>query len=265
MVYQDVSAAAYAVLTCPDPFVKVRLTAQALRQWRQGRLPRHFNVQMPDRPARPAKPALLLPKYMAKRRKGGSSAGRLALLHALAHIELNAIDLAWDMIGRFGAGFPDQFTVDWLSVARDEAKHFLLLSRRLKTLGMAYGDLPAHDGLWEAALKTSHDSLARLAIVPLVFEARGLDVTPKTIERLEIVEDFISAAILKIIYADEINHVRIGTVWFQHICYARKEDPESSFHNAVRTYLKGTLRPPFNDKARISAGLLPNFYQPIAM
>ncbi len=269
----SVIAAAHAVLTCPDPFKKVRLTAKAMQQWRRGTFSQSPNLNkalnlgcaMPDRPARLAKPELMLPKQMPKRGKGGSESGRIALLHALAHIELNAIDLAWDMIGRFCNDFPAQFIADWLSVARDEAKHFLLLSRRLKALGSAYGNLPAHDGLWEAATKTRHDSLARLAIVPLVFEARGLDVTPQTIERLETAKDFISARILEIIYNDEINHVRIGAIWFEHVCHARNEQPELAFHNAVKTYLKGTLRPPFNDKARISAGLLPNFYQPIAM
>ncbi len=265
MSYSNIAAAAHGVLTCPEPLEKVHLTARIIRQWRRGELSQCFDIAMPDRPSRPVKPELMLPRLMPKRGKGGSESGRIALIHALAHIELNAIDLAWDMIGRFGSGFPIQFTADWLSVARDEAKHFLLLSRRLKALGSIYGDLPAHDGLWEAAAKTSHDSLARLAIVPLVFEARGLDVTPQTIERLETAGDFASAAVLKIIYNDEINHVRIGAIWFKHICYARNEQPESAFHYAVKTYLKGQLRPPFNDKARISAGLLPNFYQPIAM
>ena len=265
MSHTSVAHAAHAVLSCADPLGKVRLTAAAMRQWRQGSLPISFDVVMPARPARPATPELLKPNQMPKRGKGGSAAGRVALIHAIAHIELNAIDLAWDMIGRFGAGFAPDFTADWLSVARDEAKHFLLLTRRLRALGSRYGAFPAHDGLWEAAAKTSHDVQARLAIVPLVLEARGLDVTPQTIERLKSGGDSASAKVLTIIYHDEINHVRIGNQWFLHVCHARNDDPESVFRNAVATYLRGELKPPFNDKARISAGFLPNLYQPLAM
>ena len=151
---------------------------------------------------------------MPRRRNFGSQAGRIALIHALAHIELNAIDLAWDIIARFHDNrLPRAFYDDWVGVAAEEAEHFALLADRLAALGAAYGDLPAHDGLWEAAAATAHDLLARLAIVPLVLEARGLDVTPEMILRLERADDTASAAILGRIYQDEIGHVAVGMRW----------------------------------------------------
>jgi uncharacterized ferritin-like protein (DUF455 family) len=256
--------AAFAVLSAADPRQKVRLTAQVARLARQNGLAHRFERAMPDRPGRPAVPALLAPNQMPKRGKAGSPASRIALLHALAHIELNAIDLAWDIIGRFGAAFPAAFAVEWLKVAADEAKHYLLLTRRLRQLGAAYGDLPAHDGLWEACTKTNHDAIARLAVVPMVFEARGLDVTPQLMDRLRTAGDKQSAAVLEIIYRDEIGHVATGTGWFMVACRNAALHPESTFHDMIRTYLRGGLKPPFNHKARISAGLLPQFYTCLA-
>jgi uncharacterized ferritin-like protein (DUF455 family) len=257
-------AAAHAVLSAADPRQKVRLTAGFARRARRGGLAHVFGQAMPARPGRPARPLLLTPNKMPKRGKAGSPASRIALLHALAHIELNAIDLAWDIIGRFGADFPPAFTIDWLKVAADEAKHFLLLSRRLRQLGAAYGDLPAHDGLWEACTKTNHNAIARLAVVPMVFEARGLDVTPQLMERLRNAGDLASVAILEIIYRDEIDHVATGTRWFHSACADAALHPESTFHDMIRTYLRGGLKPPFNHNARISAGLLPNLYTCLA-
>ena len=159
---------------------------------------------------------------MPKRGKGGSERGRIAMLHALAHIEFAAIDLAFDLAGRFGAGFPPAFVDDWFDVGADEAMHFALLDRRLRALGSHYGALPAHDGLWEAAEATAHDALARLAVVPMVLEARGLDVTPATIARFEAAGDARSAAILGRIYRDEIRHVAAGTLWFRIGCESRR-------------------------------------------
>ncbi len=256
--------AAHIVLSAADPRDKVRLTARAARQARLDGLAHRFDVAMPVRPGRPARPELLPPNKMPKRGKAGSPASRIALLHALAHIELNAIDLAWDIIGRFGAQFPQSFADDWLKVAADEARHFFLLTRRLRSLGAAYGDLPAHDGLWEACTKTQHDALARLAVVPMVFEARGLDVTPQLIERLRTAGDLASVAVLEIIYRDEISHVATGTRWFGWACAEAKLHPESTFQDMIRTYLRGGLKPPFNHKARILAGLLPDFYTCLA-
>ncbi len=256
--------AAHAVLTQADPREKVRLTATFARAARAGKMVGAYDVKMPERPGRPPTPLLLTPNKMPKRGKAGSPASRIALLHALAHIELNAIDLAWDIIGRFGDQFPPAFTTDWLNVAADEAKHFLLLIRRLRQLGAAYGDLPAHDGLWEACSKTSHDAIARLAVVPMVFEARGLDVTPQLMERLRAAGDLQSVAILDIIYKDEIIHVATGTKWFHTACRNAGLHPESTFQDMIRSHLRGGLKPPFNHKARISAGLLPEFYTCLA-
>ena len=156
---------------------------------------------------------------MPKRRAFGSPAGRIALLHALAHIELNAIDLGWDIVARFSSeALPRAFFDDWVGVASEEAVHFELLARRLGDFGARYGDLPAHDGLWEAAAATADDLLARLAVVPLVLEARGLDVTPEMAARLERVGDPESAALLRRIYRDEIGHVAAGVRWFDRLC-----------------------------------------------
>jgi uncharacterized ferritin-like protein (DUF455 family) len=200
---------------------------------------------------------------MPKRRAGGSTASRVALLHALAHIELNAIDLAWDMVARFaasGAGFHD----DWVRVAADEARHFTLLCGRLAAHGAAYGDLPAHDGLWQAAEATSGDLGARLAIVPMVFEARGLDVTPAMIQRLDATGDAESAAVLRVVLEDEVAHVAIGLRWFEAECAATASEPVAAWQALVRRYYRGALKRPFNDAARLAAGLGPAFYGPLA-
>ena len=202
---------------------------------------------------------------MPKRRNFGSTAGRIALLHALAHIELNAIDLAWDILARFGeTGLPRGFCDDWVGVAAEEAEHFALLAGRLMALGAAYGDLPAHDGLWEAAAATAHDLLARLAVVPLVLEARGLDVTPEMILRLERAGDAASAAVLRRIYQDEIGHVAVGLRWFEWLCRRRGLDPAAAFHDRVRRYFTGALKPPFNRAARDAAGFPAEYYEPLA-
>jgi uncharacterized ferritin-like protein (DUF455 family) len=202
---------------------------------------------------------------MPRRRNFGSHTGRIALLHALAHIELNAIDLAWDIVARFhDADLPRGFFTDWLGVAAEEAEHFALLSARLAVLGSFYGALPAHDGLWEAAAATAHDLIARLAVVPLVFEARGLDVTPDMTRRLERTGDLESAAILGRIYHDEIGHVAIGARWFNAICDRRGLDPEATFHDQVRRCFRGALKPPFNHAARDQAGIPAGFYEPLA-
>ncbi|HEX9535906.1 MAG TPA: ferritin-like domain-containing protein, partial [Stellaceae bacterium] len=218
----------------------------------------------PPRPARPERPQLRPPKEMPKRRAFGSPAGRIALLHALAHIELNAIDLAWDIIARFsGEALPHAFFDDWVGVATEEAVHFELLAERLADFGARYGDLPAHDGLWESAAATADDLLARLAVVPLVLEARGLDVTPEMAATLERVGDPESAAVLRRIYCDEIDHVAAGVRWFDELCRARGLIPEETFRKLVRRYFKGELKPPFNREARAAAGFPARYYEPL--
>jgi uncharacterized ferritin-like protein (DUF455 family) len=225
------------------------------RAWRAGNLTHEFDRVMPDRPLRPDRPILLAPNKMPKRRRGGSAAGRIAMLHAFAHIEYVAIDLALDMTGRFGKGQPRNFVTDWLGVAADEAMHFALLDRRLHALGSHYGALPAHDGLWDAAKATAHDLMARLAVVPMVLEARGLDVSPATIARFNQTGDTVSAAILNRIYHDEIRHVGIGSHWFANLCDSHGELPGKQWEALVRKHFRGLLKLPFNDSARESAGL----------
>jgi uncharacterized ferritin-like protein (DUF455 family) len=253
-----------AVLNAADPARKVALSRAVAARWRRGGMTVGA-AHSPARPARPERPVLHPPRDMKRRRNLGAPAGRLALIHALAHIELNAIDLGWDIVARFSAAsLPRQFFDDWVGVAAEEAEHFALLDARLLALGGAYGALPAHDGLWEAAAATAGDLLARLAVVPLVLEARGLDVTPAMIRRLERAGDDDSAAILARIYADEIGHVAVGVRWFDRLCRERGLDPAATFRDRVRRYFSGALKPPFNDTARREAGLPADYYAPLA-
>lgn len=260
----SLSEATCRVLGCPQPSEKARLTAAFVAAWRAGAIKDIGQEQPPVRPARPAEPALKAPRELAKRKITQAPAGRIALLHALAHIELNAIDLAWDIVARFNeVALPRAFYDDWLQVAEEEAKHYSLLAERLETLGSHYGALPAHDGLWQAAQDTAHDLLARLAVVPLVLEARGLDATPAMIQRLKAVNDEESAAVLEVIYQDEIGHVAIGRRWFLWACQAHQLDPRRAWADAVRRHFKGQLKPPFNEAARREAGLEPEDYLPL--
>jgi len=253
------------VLAAAEPARKVALSTAAAAAWRSGAIAEIGHAPPPARPARPPRPMLLPPRGMPKRRAGGAAATRVALLHAVAHIELNAIDLAWDLVARFADCAPPRaFFDDWVAVAAEEAKHFGLLASRLEALGATYGDLPAHDGLWEAAEATAGDLLARLAVVPLVLEARGLDVTPAMIARLEAAGDDESAAVLKIIYADEIGHVAAGHRWFLHVCAKAGLAPAHTYQRLVRQYFKGAFKPPFNTLARDAAGLPAAFYEPLA-
>lgn len=260
----DVSEACRAVLLAGDPVAKIQAARRAARDWRLGRLDFAFSTSMPDRPNRPDKPELLPPNKMPKRGKAGSDRARIALIHALTHIEFAAIDLAFDLVGRFGVAFPTEFTNDWMRVGADEAMHFALLDRRLRSLGSHYGALPAHDGLWEAAEATAHDAMARLAIVPMVLEARGLDVTPATIVRFEEIGDLRTAAILNRIYSDEIRHVSAGTTWFEFVAENMGVNPSTHWKWLVNRYFRGSLKPPFNDSARVAAGLTQDYYAGIA-
>ncbi len=251
-----------SILATADPAAKARAARALAAAWRAGNAPATAFGRPEMRPARPARPELRLPRDMPKRKAGGSAEKRIALLHALAHIELNAIDLAWDMVARFGnADLPQAFLDDWVKVGDEEARHFELLSARLADLGAAYGDLPAHDGLWQAAEETAHDLLARLAIVPLVLEARGLDVTPKMILDFERFGDGESAAILRIIYRDEIGHVAIGMRWFERLARDRGLDVVDAWHDLVRRHFKGVLKPPFNRTGRDEAMMPAAFYE----
>ncbi|MEZ5907991.1 MAG: ferritin-like domain-containing protein [Hyphomicrobiaceae bacterium] len=265
--FDTLAEGARRIVTASDPVEKVRLAYETAHDWFARRLSLGTVSQhrpMPDRPGRPERPELLPPRDMPKRSTGGLK-GRIALLHSLTHIELNAVDMTWDLVGRFfDAHLPQSFFDNWVQVGLEEAKHYTLLQARLQALGAAYGDLPAHDGLWQTAQETGHSLLARVAVVPLVLEARGLDVTPSMIRSLEDAGDRHSAAVIAIIYRDEKRHVAFGAKWFRFLCEREGRPPEPTFHALVRTHFRGRIKPPFNDRARSEAGLTPGFYRPLA-
>ena len=258
------------VLLTADPRQKANRARQMRRNWLATGLVGNAPPSLPDTPARPTTPKLVPPPDVPRRRLG-TPKGRGTLLHAIAHIELNAIDLAADMIVRF-SNHPAianedlaDFISDWSSVCDDEARHFILLADRLNMLNVKYGDYPAHNGLWEAAESTKENFPARIAIAPLVLEARGLDVTPGMIKRLQSVGDKESVAVLEVIYAEEIGHVAIGAKWFKYIAAQQSEPAESYFHTLVRKHFKGQIKSPFNEKARTLAGLSRTYYEPLAV
>lgn len=268
----SVQTAAAQVLSTADPTAKAEAARACAAAWNAGTLspPNRGDVcTANDRPARPERPELLAPGQVPRRRLG-TLAGRFALLHAVAHIEFNAIDLAFDMVVRFGGDTRIEdsdrhdFVSNWITVGDDEARHFQMVRERLAELGGDYGDLPAHDGLWEAAHATRNDVAARLAIAPMVLEARGLDVTPGMIEKLKSVGDQQSAAILEVIYTEEVAHVAAGRKWFEMVCKAEGKNPRDHFHHLVKTYFKGELKRPFNTDARDRAGVPGDWYEPLA-
>ena len=217
----------------------------------------------PDQPARPATPELLNPRDVPRRRPN-SPTGRIALLHAVAHIELNAVDLHWDIIARFThVPMPLGFYDDWVKAADDEAKHFNLMCDCLEALGSHYGAMPAHAFMWQAAQDTAADLLGRLAVVPMVLEARGLDVTPGMIDLFANAGEAQALAALKTIYAEEVSHVAYGSKWFNWLCGRDNLDPKDAFHALVGRYFHGSLKPPFNEEKRAEAGIPPDFYWPL--
>jgi uncharacterized ferritin-like protein (DUF455 family) len=263
-VTRSAAEAIRAALLTANPREKVMATRALVRGWRRGALAFAFDCPMPERPAWPSELALLPATRMPKRGKAGSERTRIALWHSLAHIEFVAIDLALDMAGRFGGERGPGFVSDFLSVAADEAMHFALLARKLVRLGSRYGALPAHDGLWEAAHATRGDCGARLAVVPMVLEARGLDVTPAMLERVRAQGDEDGARILERILDDEIRHVAIGTKHFVAWANETGKSPEKSWKSLVQEHFRGRLKPPFNDSARLAAGLSRSFYASLA-
>ncbi|HXH04090.1 MAG TPA: ferritin-like domain-containing protein [Candidatus Competibacteraceae bacterium] len=246
--------AAQAILAVRDAEDKRRFTVAAGAAWSAGLLglEARESVQPIGMPGRPERPRLVHPRQVP-RRAIHTVEGRAALIHAIAHIEFNAINLAWDAVYRF-RGMPRDYYSDWVQVACEEAAHFALLRERLKAYGHDYGDFDAHDGLWEMAVKTAHDPLLRMALVPRVLEARGLDVTPGMIERLSRAGDTETVAILRVILRDEVGHVAIGSRWFKHCCAQRGLEPEPIFQRLLAEYLSGPPRGPFNEEARLKAG-----------
>ena len=247
-----------AARTCLDastPESKVAATFAAAEAFARGALsiPDHAAAPNPiGMPGRPARPILVHPRELPKR-GFGSNEGRAAFVHAIAHIEFNAIDLAWDAVYRF-RGLPQAFYADWVSVASDEARHFMLLRERLQQLGHDYGDFDAHNGLWEMAEKTAHDGLTRMALVPRVLEARGLDVTPAMIVKLRGLGDDATVAILEVILREEVAHVAAGSRWFRWYCERAGVEPLPTFRELLGQYARAALVGPFNLTARSEAG-----------
>ncbi len=245
--------AAAACLAEADPDLKVERGLDLARRWRAGACT--LEADAPIRPVaavgRPSRPALVSPRELPRRGTGGER--HLALLHAIAHIEFNAINLAWDAVHRF-RGLPRAFYDDWVRVAEEESRHFLALRARLRDLGQDYGDLPAHDGLWQAATLTAGDPLLRMALVPRVLEARGLDVTPGMMARLDAAGDRATVKALEVVLAEEVGHVAAGGRWLRHLCRERGLDPEAAFFDILETRMPRVVRGPFNREARRAAG-----------
>lgn len=246
---------ALACLAEPDPELKSSAVNRLFLHWQQGELTLdvaaklHSDLAIPGRPAKP----VLVPPLQVKRRAMNTLAGRAALIHALCHIEFNAINLALDAIWRFD-GMPTDYYADWLKVASEEAGHFNLLKDHLQHLGFSYGDFDAHNSLWEMVDKTKHDVLARMALVPRTMEARGLDALPALRAKLAQAGDELAASILDITLRDEVGHVAIGNRWFNYLCQQQGVAPLPTFEALCVTYLAPKLRGPFNLAARREAG-----------
>lgn len=246
------------VLTCLlacDVDAKLALVAALAADWRQGRLTSgngHVPPEPINEPGRPDKPTLVSAREV-EQRKVSTLEGRAALIHSLAHIEFNAINLALDAVYRF-RGLPKEYYDGWVQVAAEEAYHFTLLRDHLRTFGFDYGDFTAHNGLWDMAMKTAHDPLVRMALVPRVLEARGLDATPAIMHKLASCGDKRAVEILDIILRDEIGHVRIGNRWYAWLCAQRGVEPIATFRQLLREYSAPQFRPPFHRNARLAAG-----------
>jgi len=238
-----------------DPWRKAAGVASLYAAWQKDQLALNVDAQLfasTNIPGRPDAPKLVSPLQVEKRSMR-SEEGRAALIHALAHIEFNAINLALDAVWRF-AGMPQQFYIDWLKVAAEEAYHFGLLDGYLDKLGYKYGDFSAHNSLWEMAERTQNDVLARIALVPRTMEARGLDASPPLRNKFAQIGDTAAAEILDIILRDEIGHVAIGNHWFNWLCEQRGLEPIASYEILAKQYNAPALRKPLNMEARRKAG-----------
>ena len=258
IVGSEARASALAVLQHTEALAKAQAAQGLWRAWQAGALPCDPLARLDEPlglPGRPLRPRLVAPKDLPQRPMH-TPEGHAALIHAVAHIEFNAIQLALDAVWRFG-GLPLDFYADWLRVAQEEATHFLLLHERLGELGHDYGDFDAHDGLWQMCEKTRHDALARMALVPRLLEARGLDATPPMQAKLRQRGDLRTVAILDIILRDEVGHVAIGNHWFRHLCRVQGLEPLAHFKALARAHGAPRLKPPFNDEARRRAGFEP--------
>jgi uncharacterized ferritin-like protein (DUF455 family) len=248
-------AAARACLDAASPDEKPACTFEWAQAFASGELTVEADAGAPEpirMPGRPPTPKLVHPRDLPKR-GFGSIEGRAAFIHAVAHIEFNAIDLAWDAVYRF-RGMPAEYYADWVSVANDEARHFTMLRAQLRELGYDYGDFDAHNGLWEMAEKTAGSALARMALVPRVLEARGLDVTPGMIVKLRSLGDDATADILEVILREEVGHVAAGSRWYRWHCERAGVEPRARFRELLQEYATGVLHKPFNTEARLAAG-----------
>lgn len=246
--------AAESCLSATSIADKIRFTQQISQLWQNNQL--SLDSMAPPKaitqPGLPNKPVLIAPSEVPRRHLG-TQAGLIALIHAVAHIEFNAINLAWDAVYRF-RNLPKQYYQDWIQVATEEAHHFQLLHQRLLELGSDYGFLPAHNGLWDMAIRTAFDPMVRMALVPRVLEARGLDVTPNMIQKLQQAGDKKTVTILEIILRDEIGHVAIGSHWFKYFCEQRGLDSEQTFRELIHRYFTGQIVGPFDYQIRAQAG-----------
>jgi len=252
----DLRTAALAVLLEPDPPRKVSAARALWEHLSQHTLNTELQIAEPrGLPGRPERP-FLVPPQQAPLRSAFSTKGRAALLHAIAHIEFNAINLALDAVWRF-SGMPAEYYLDWLRVASEESLHFTLLTEHLSSLGQAYGDFDAHNGLWDMAERTAHDVTARMALVPRILEARGLDVTPAMQNKFAQAGDTRSVEILSIILEDEIGHVAVGNRWYRWCCERDGRDPEHYGDAIAKQHRAPRINPPLNESARLAAGFTP--------
>lgn len=252
---ENLFTAALACIECSDLENKISLTNNYKLLWDQHSLdlkPLESGAKKIQSPGLPDNLTLVQPKNLARRRLG-SLQGKAALIHAICHIEFNAINLAWDAIYRF-QNMPYDYYNDWIRVAFEEAKHFNLLNTYLKELGFSYGDFPAHNGLWELAVITDYDVIVRMALVPRIMEARGLDVTPTIIEKFQLIHDDKAVAILNIILTEEQGHVAIGNKWFHYLCDNRGVDPIQTFKELINMHASRQIKRPFNTNYRLASG-----------
>ena len=254
MSHDNLFAAAAACLAAGEPDDKVARTRATAERWRAGELDRQADGEPAPigEPGRPERPPLVPPRELHGRSLH-TPEGHAALIHAIAHIEFNAINLAWDAVYRF-RDMPRDFHDDWVRVADEEAYHFGLVRDHLRRLGFDYGDFPAHKGLWEMAQKTAFDPLVRMALVPRVLEARGLDVTPGIMKKLAAHGDHAAVEVLEIILRDEVGHVEIGSRWFHYLCAQRGVEAKETFRRLFDQYMTGRIKGPLHRSARLAAG-----------
>tara|TARA_Y100000590_G_C15690217_1_gene1003173 strand:+ start:559 stop:1350 length:792 start_codon:yes stop_codon:yes gene_type:complete len=244
------------IIKASNPSQKYKQTIEAYKFWNNGQITKIGSPSIVSRPGRISNLKILPTNKMPKRRSLNTKSGVIAMLHSIAHIELNALDLAWDTIVRFtDENMPKEFFDNWIQIAKEEAIHFQTISQRLKDFNSDYGELPAHENLWDVALATKDNLLTRLAVVPMVFEARGLDVTPEIIKKLINANQLKSAECLKIILNEEITHVKYGERWFRWICLKKGKKPEQTWKILVNENFPDVINPKFNLEARKLAGM----------